>query len=248
MQKWKEIYKIDHRLKVPLYHQIVQNITELVESGHLSPGEILPPEWNLTDLYGVSRPTIRQAFDKLERDGIVNRRHGVGTFVANPSTRLMPSRKSFTEKILQIGKVPSSKLLSFAVIPAPVEVARNLLLEPDAPVIEISRIRYADEEPIMHETAYLPAERFSDLNETRLGGQSLYRFLKDVYQINIETVEQSLQPIILTSRQASLLDTEPNTPAMLTRVTAYIQNNIPIEYSISITRGDKSRFYFNFRE
>jgi GntR family transcriptional regulator len=210
---------------------------------------MLQPEADLTKLYGVSRLTLRQAFDRLERKGYITRRHGIGTFVANPvTTRLVPSKMSFTQKMQQIGKTPSSKLLSLQTVPALEDVALHLHLELHKPVIEMSRIRYADDEPIMHETAYLPAEQFPDLNQANLGESSLYAFLESKYHITIKAVEQTLQPILLTPRQASLLDITPDTPAMLTRSIAYIQNNTPIEYSISITRGDKCQFFFHFRE
>lgn len=248
-QNPKNIYKIDRELQIPLYHQIVQNIMELIEIGHLSPGEMLQPEWDLTKLYGVSRLTLRQAFDHLERKGYITRRHGIGTFIANPATtQLVPSKMSFTKKMHQIGKTPSSKFISFQIIPAPEEVARHLHIESETPVIELSRIRYADHEPIMYETAYLPAERFPDLTQNNLGDSSLYAFLDTNYHITIKAVEQTLQPILLTQRQASLLDVGPDTPAMLTRLIAFIHNNTPIEYSISITRGDKCQFVFHFRE
>jgi GntR family transcriptional regulator len=248
-QQMAENYKIDRNLQIPLYHQIYQNILEMIEDGHLSPGEMLQPESDLTKLYGVSRLTLRQAFDQLERKGYITRRHGVGTFIANPATtQLVQGRISFTQKMQQIGKAPSSKLLSLQTVPAPEDVARNLHLELHTPVIELSRIRYADSEPIMQETAYLPAEQFPDLNQANLSESSLYAFLEMKYRITIKAVEQTLQPILLTQRQASLLDVTPDTPAMLTRLVAYTQNNTPIEYSISITRGDKCHFYFRFRE
>ena len=249
MKNLKDIYKIDHRQKIPLYRQIVQNIVELTENGQVSPGEMLPAEWDLTNLYGVSRLTVRQAFDKLEREGHIIRRHGIGTFVANPATtQLVPSRMSFTQKMHQIGKTPSSKISSFKIMPAAEEVARQLQVDVDTPVIELARIRYADHEPIMVETAYLSASRFPELNENSLGENSLYDYLHNEYHITIGAVEQFLQPIILTQHQASLLEVEPDTPAMLCRVVAFIQNNTPIEYSVSITRGDKCRYYFHFRE
>ncbi len=242
-------YKIDRGLKIPLYHQIYQNILEMTENGHLAPGELLQPESVLAKLYGVNRLTLRQAFDQLERRGHITRRHGIGTFVASPvTTQLVQGRISFTQKMNQIGKTASSKLLSLQTVPAHEEVARNLHLELNTPVIELSRIRYADSEPIMHETAYLPAEQLPDLNQANLGESSLYAFLEKRYHIIIKAVEQTLQPILLTSRQASLLDVTPDTPAMLTRLVAYNQNNLPIEYSISITRGDKCHFYYRFRE
>jgi GntR family transcriptional regulator len=249
MENWKALLKIDSRLKIPLYHQIVQNITELIDEGKLDQGSMLPSEWELTNLYSVSRLTVRQALKDLERSGLVTRRHGIGTFVSTPATtQLTPSKMSFSQKILQIGKKPSNKILSLARIPAPKEAANMLHLPEKTPVIELVRVRYADEEPIMIETAYLSAERFPDLNEENLGNGSLYQFLNEHYSISIVAVDQTLQPVLVKARQASLLDVEAGSPAILTKVIAYSRNNVPVEFSWSITGGDKCKFYFHFRE
>ena len=249
MENWKSLLKIDSRVKIPLYHQIVQNITDLIEEGKLAQGSMLPSEWELTNLYSVSRLTVRQALKDLERSGLVTRRHGIGTFVSTPvTTQLTPSKMSFSQKILQIGKKPSNKTLSLSRIPAPMEVANMLQLPEKAPVIELVRVRYADEKPIMIETAYLPAERFPDLTKENLSDGSLYQFLNERYSISIVAVDQTLQPVLVKSKQATLLDVEAGSPAILTKVVAYSRNNVPVEYSWSITGGDKCKFYFHFRE
>ena len=59
MENWKSLLKIDSRVKIPLYHQIVQKITELIEEDKLAQGTMLPSEWELTNLYSVSRLTVR---------------------------------------------------------------------------------------------------------------------------------------------------------------------------------------------
>ena len=61
MKDWQDIIKIDKQAKVPLYHQINQNLRQLIEGGHLQPGDGVPSEWELSDLYGVSRLTVRRA-------------------------------------------------------------------------------------------------------------------------------------------------------------------------------------------
>ncbi len=249
MENWKALLKIDSRVKIPLYHQIVQNITDLVEEGKLPEGTMLPSEWELTNLYSVSRLTVRQALKELERNGLVNRRHGIGTFVSTPViTQLTPSKMSFSQKMLQIGKKPSNKTVSLTRLPASKEVANMLQIPEKTPVIELVRVRYADDEPIMIETAYLPADRFSDLTEENLGAGSLYQFLNEYYSISIAAVDQTLQPVLVKPRQAALLDVEAGSPAILTKVVAYVRNNVPVEYSWSITGGDKCKFYFHFRE
>ncbi len=249
MENWKTLLKIDSRSKVPLYHQIVQNITDLIEDDKLARGSMLPSEWELTNLYSVSRLTVRQALKDLEQNGLVTRRHGIGTFISTPpTTQLTPSKMSFSQKMRQIGKKPSHRILSLERIAASKEVANMLQLPEKAPVVELVRVRFADNEPIMIETAYLPAERFPDLTEENLLDGSLYQFLSEHYSISISAVDQTLQPVLLKPRQATLLDVESGSPAILTKVIAYSRNDVPVEYSWSITGGEKCKFYFHFRE
>jgi GntR family transcriptional regulator len=249
MRNWTELIKIDRQAKVPLYHQISQNLRVLIGSGELKPGEMVPSEWDLSELYGVSRLTVRRALDELSREGWLTRRHGVGTFVANPTmAQIAPSQLGFTQKMRQIGRTPSSRLVSIKTIPATDEVATHLGLEEGTLAAELVRVRLADGEPIMLETAYLPQERFPDLSEANLGEGSLYEFLSERYQVTVVAVDQTLEPILLTAQEALLLDTEPGAPALLSEVVAFTSDDTPVEYSWSVTRGDKCKFYFRFRE
>jgi GntR family transcriptional regulator len=249
MKNWKRLIKIDRQTKIPLYHQISQNLRELILGGPLQPGDAVPSEWELSDLYGVSRLTVRRALDELAREGWLIRRHGVGTFVANPSmAQIVPGKLGFTQKMRQIGRTPSSRLVSIKVIPAVDEVATHLRLEAGAEVIELARVRLADGEPIMLETAYLSRARFPDLTDANLGDGSLYGFLSERYQVTVVAVDQTLEPVLLTAQEAQLLDTEPGLPALLSELIAFTEDDTPIEYSWSLTRGDKCKFYFRFRE
>ena len=249
MRNWKELVKIDRQAKVPLYHQISENFRALIGSGELKSGEAVPSEWELSDLYGVSRLTLRRALDELSREGWLHRRHGVGTFVANPPVaQIVPSRLGFTQKMHQIGRTPGSRLVSIKVIPAIDEVAAHLGLEVGAPVTEIVRVRLADEEPIMLETACLSQERFPDLAEGCLSDGSLYEFLHERYQVVITAVDQTLEPVLLTDQEALRLGTEPGAPALLSELVAFTSDSLPVEYSWSVTRGDKCKFFFRFRE
>jgi len=247
-KNWEELIKIDRQAKVPLYHQISENLRTLIESGALQPGETVPSEWELGDLYGVSRLTVRRALDELSREGWLTRRHGVGTFVAAPTmAQIVPSKLSFSQKMRQIGRTPGSRWVSVKVIPAMDEVAAHLGLEVHARVTELVRVRLTDDEPIMLETAYLSQARFPDLSEANLGYGSLYEFLSERYQVLIVAVDQTLEPVLLTAQEALLLDAEPGAPALLSELVAFTKDNTPIEYSWSVTRGDKCKFYFRFR-
>src|SRR5258707_9499336 len=127
MTKWKANFQIDRQEKVPLYHQIGENIRALIGDQTLQAGDTVPSEWDLSELYGVSRLTVRRALDELVHEGLLRRRHGVGTFVADLNvTRITPSKLGFTHKMRQMGLTPGSYIVSVSVIPALPNVAAHL--------------------------------------------------------------------------------------------------------------------------
>jgi GntR family transcriptional regulator len=249
MTEWKDLIKIDRQTKVPLYHQITQNCRDLIESGQLRPGEGLPSEWELSALYGVSRLTIRRALDELVRAGLLNRRHGVGTFVANSTeAQIFPSELSFTKNMQNIGRRPGSRVVSLQVIAATAGVAQYLDLQAGAPVLELVRVRLVDDEPLMLETSYLPYERFPDLLKANLNDGSLYDFLSKHYQVNVVALDQVFEPTLLTNREASLLNVKRRAPAILSEIIGFTSDGAPVEYTWSVTCAGRGRFYFHFRE
>ena len=250
MTNWKARFQIDRREKVPLYHQIGKNIKGLIGDQTLQVGDAVPPEWDLSALYGVSRLTVRRALDELVREGLLKRRHGVGTFVADPgTTRITPSKLSFTHKMRQMGLTPDSQIVSLNVIPALPHVADHLRVVEGTPVVELVRVRLADEEPIMLETAYLVQARFPDLSaQTLTNESSLYEFLYTRYRVAVGAVEQTLEPTRLRAMEAQLLKSEPDSPAILNELVAFAADGSVFEYSRSVTRGNKCKFYFRFRE
>ena len=245
----KDLFKINRLDKAPLYDLIEQNMRELILRGQLNVGESVPSEWELANLYGVSRLTVRNALDNLTRQGWLIRRHGVGTFVAHPNaTEITPSKLSFTEQMRAIGRKPSSRLISLRVVTADVEVANKLMLDQGEQVVEIVRLRLADGEPILLENNYLSQKRFPGLEDaTELTNSSLYEWLAIHYQTSVAMMDQTLEPVLLKEAQARQLETQPGTPAILSKVLAYTSEAEPIEYSWSVTRGDQCRFYFSFR-
>jgi GntR family transcriptional regulator len=249
MNETKALFRINRLDKAPLYDLIEQNLRELILHDQLHMGEAVPSEWELADLYGVSRLTVRNALDNLTRQGWLIRRHGVGTFVAHPKiTEITPSKLSFTEQMRAIGRKPSSHLISLRVVPADAEVASQLKLEQGEPVVEIVRLRLADGEPILLETSCLSQKRFPQLEHaTELTSSSLYDWLVTHYQTSVAIMDQTLEPVLLNEAQAHQLETQPGMPAMLSKVLAYTNAVEPIEYSWSVTRGDQCRFYFSFR-
>lgn len=243
-----QLFKINRQSKLPLYDLIEQNLRELILNGQLSSGDPVPSEWELSELYQVSRLTVRHALDNLSRQGWLNRRHGVGTFVSKPNVaRITPSKLSFTEQMRAIGRVPSSHQIYIRINPASIQVAAGLEILEGEPAIEIMRVRLADGEPILLETSYLSQKHFPEFDcNTDLSNTSLYEYLNTHYHITVATMDQTLEPVLLTESQAHYLETQPGTPALYSEVNAYDPRGDLIEYSQSVTRGDQCKFYFRF--
>lgn len=245
----QSLFQIDRRSKLPLYELIAQNIRQLIRSGEFRPGVPIPSEFELAEIYGVSRLTVHRATDELVQQGWIYRQRGVGTFIrAAQVTHIVPSKLSFTEQMHAIGRSPSSRLVSLKILPASAQVASHLKLDAGEFVVEIMRVRLADGEPVLLETSYLSHSSFPGLEKaTGLETGSLYAYLDSQYGVSVVTMEQSLEPVLLSAAQARHLEVKPGTPAILSEIVSFGNDNQPIEYSWSVSSGEKCKFYFRFR-
>lgn len=239
-------HTLDFRSPLPLYHQIQRHLAGLIENGTLTPGASLPSERELSDVYSVNRITVRQALNGLCSDGLLERRRGIGTFVAQPKMRpsLSPSVAGFSERIHNSGMRPTSRVLSFVVEAAAPLVARSLRLDPAASVICLRRLRCVDGEPLMIETSWLPYAPLSALMQVDFNAVSLYATLAGQFNRPVMQAEHTLEPILLHTDEAPLFDLKAGQPAMLVYVLAFTHDQQPIEFSKAVIRGDRCRYYF----
>ena len=242
------IYHIDPQSDVPLYHQVKENLRELIEDRRLEPEDMLPSERELSKLYGVSRPTVRQAVHELVQEGLLRRVPGIGTFVAKPKVvQVFPTVLGFSARMRQEGHATINRILRQQQEPASPSVARRLHIPEGASVVRLVRLRIVDNEPLMIETSFLPLERFPELLSDDFAIRSLYDVISARYGITISELDQTLEPVLTTEYEASLLGSSPGSPAMLLEVIACDAQGEPFEFSKAIVRGDKSQYYFRMR-
>jgi GntR family transcriptional regulator len=243
------LFKIDLNSKLPLYDQIERNLRDLIINGHLKPGEAMPGEWDLAKLYGVSRLTVRRALDELVRQNWLEKKHGVGTFVRQPTMATIAAGKlSFTEQMRAIGRKPESRFINLNRTAATDKIARALQIHEGDPIIEIVRVRLADQIPILLETACLSAARFPKLLNHDWGqNESLYQVLSKEYKVNVTALDHTIKPVTLTATEARYLNAKAGIPALLSEIIAYTPEGTPVEYTWSVSNGDKSEFYFRFQ-
>lgn len=233
---------IDRSKGVSLYHQLERILIDLINKGILKENDKLPSERELCEDYEVSRTTARQAVTELERKGYIFKVHGKGTFVS-PKVYKQQLLKfySFTEEMKKINKKPSSKILSFKMIKVDSKIRKKLNILNDSNIYKITRLRLADEEPIMIETTYLPLDRFTNLTEDTLRKSPMYDIFREVYSVNITKAVESFKPIIIDNMDANELGVNKGTPAMrIERITLEKEN--VVEYTISVARGDKFEY------
>src|SRR6516164_5393009 len=152
---------------LPAYQRIQGAIMKRLELGLLKPGDLVDSERELARTHGVSLMTARHALTALEREGMVVRRRGAGTFIAPPKihfNKLM----SYTEQMSGRGLNVASKVLSLSVVDTEHEVAARLALPGDSPLVKLERLRLGGGEPFAIETCYLSATIFPNLTRSRL--------------------------------------------------------------------------------
>ena len=147
---------------LPVYKRIQKAIRKQIESSELLPGDPVASERELARLHKVSLMTARQALAGLEREGVVERRRGAGTFVASPKIRFN-SLMSYTEHMSARGLTARSRVLVAKVILQDAEVAARLALPATSSLVRIERLRETDDEPFALETCYLLAKELQIL-------------------------------------------------------------------------------------
>jgi GntR family transcriptional regulator len=178
----------------------------------LPAGTRLPSEKELAAQFEVSRMTVRQALDALAADGRVERVPGSGTFVRRPTVAMGPNLTSFSEDMRSRGLRPSSRLIALEEVPATVEIAEDLGVEVESPVIRMERLRFADDEPMCLEEGHLPIRLQRVVDDADLEG-SLHEVLAKA-GIVVATARRRVRAVIAPSRDAQLLGLPDQAPAL----------------------------------
>ncbi|MEW9124989.1 HTH-type transcriptional repressor yvoA [Proteiniborus sp. DW1] len=234
---------INKESRIPLYYQLMDIIIEMIEEGYLSENDQLPSERELCETYSVSRSTVRQAIQELEKEGYIYREHGKGTFVSPEKFKQdLLSFYSFTDEMKKIGKTPSSQVLDFKVIKCSDELAKKMNLASGDEVYMFTRLRLADNEPMMLETSYVPCDRFPGLTKEQLEQNAMYEIFTKKYNAVFTCAEEIFQSVLTREDEAVLLLYRTGLPAMMIERITH-ENDMIIEYTKGIARGDRFKYH-----
>ena len=242
-------FELDKITPLPLYYQIEQFLLQNIQSGQLTVGECLPPETELTELFGVSRATIRQSISNLVNQGVLTRHKGKGTFVKAPKVQehALQVLESFHEEMAKKGYRPETKVLEFCKIPGIPEINEKLGLAEEEELYFLRRTRSVNDEVVLTFRTYLPAARFPGLLEENLERSSLYQRMEDRYGCRVNRVVRHIEASVADREEALLLGVERKSAVFHVAFTGYCNDNEPVEYSKTTYRGDRVEFVVEVR-
>ena len=224
----------------PLYKQLMQRLKNDITAGVYPAGERIPGEQALCAVYGVSRVTVRKALAEIEREGLLVRRQGKGTFVAQERIkRDLGHITSFSDACAQIGQTAQTRLIERKVEAATAEDCEKLNLPAGSEVLSICRLRLSDGKPVMLEYNRFPAS-LSFLASAHLSG-SLYVMLAE----NGLIPSRAVHDISLGhagGQVGKLLETKDDDALLRLDQLVYDQHDQPLHISCQWIRGDRFTF------
>ena len=229
-----------------LYEPSKDDLPSKIKDGTYPEGQTIPSELELAEMYGVSRPTIRQALQILVSDGYLEKRRRRGTVVTKPkvSQSFTMSISSFEDAMRLAGRLPKTKVLVFKRERANAEVEKHLELTRDQDVFKLVRLRYADNLPNVFVESYIPCTLYPGLDSFDFNESSLYAAM-DTCGNPVMTARRRLEVIKADGAAAALLDVEAGDPLLLFHTVARDANGTAVEYSVATYRGESNSFELN---
>lgn len=222
----------------PLYLQFAQNLRAHIESGAIKPGRALPPERGLSEMAGLSRVTVRKAIGQLIAEGVVVRKQGSGTFVAQRIEAPGSALTSFTDDARMRGETPGVVWMAKGYAEPTPEEAAALETSVSQVVARLSRVRLAAGEPLAIEHAVVPKEFLPDLS---IVDTSLYLALQsNGFRPTAGT--QRVRASLASPTEAGILRIMQNSEVMRIERIARIPDGRVVEFTRSVYRGDRYDF------
>ncbi len=229
-------------VRVPRYHRIAESLRERIRAGRLVPGTRLDNQRALAKSFGVTLMTLRQALEVLERENLIARRHGLGTFVAAPSIDYdILQLRRFAGELLAQGEHVTTRALGGRVARADRRVTGALGLGARARVVPIDRLRLVDGHPMSLQRSFLPAALGEEVLKADLGTTPLRQVLEFKLGITIARARESVSAVRLGRREARELGCRAGVPAFESERVSFDPGGAPVVFDRVFIPGDRFR-------
>src|SRR5690242_2031069 len=228
---------IDRTSPVPLYHQLAEQLTAAISGGTLRPGDPFENEIAMSDRLGLSRPTVRRAISELVNKGLLVRRRGIGTTVANRMVHRKAELTSLYDDLVREGRTPRTDVLSLTTEAHDDRAAEMLGLPAGTPLVSIVRLRYAGDQPLAILRNWLPPA-LNDLTVPDLERDGLYAVLR-ARGIRPTVARQRIGARNATAEERRTLHMSKAEPLVTMTRSAYDADGSPVEYGNHCYRADQ---------
>lgn len=229
-------------MRVPRYHRIAQSLREQIASGVLQPGARLDNQRSLASQFGVTLMTLRQALSVLEREGLIVRRHGLGTFLASPSVDYdILHLRALAGDLSANGQEVTTRFLKSGFARADRRTTAELGLASRERVFLLERLRLVDGHPLGFQTSFLPAAVGEEVAKADLSLTPLRHALSHKLGIDIATARETVSAVHLTRHAARHLACRPGAVAFRSDRVSLGRDGLPVVYDRVFIPGDRFR-------
>lgn len=231
--------RIDRGSPVPLYHQLAEQLAAAIDTGVLKPGDAFENELSLADRLDLSRPTVRRAIVELVTRGLLVRRRGIGTTVANEVIHRRNELTSLHDDLALAGREPVTEVLALDTAVVDPQAAGVLGLYPQTPLVYLERLRSVPEGPLAILRNWLPPA-WADLDAAVLSGQGLYGLMR-ARGLVPAVAHQTIGARPAEPAERTLLGLGKHDPVLTLSRRAYDSSGAPVEFGEHSFRYDRYR-------
>lgn len=228
---------------VPLYNQLKEVLRNRILDGTYPPHSRMPSENELGEIFSVSRITVRQALNDLQKEGLIFKIHGKGTFVAKPKAfQNVSTLQGLAESLSQAGYEVINQLRSFKFVAANSVVAQRLQVEQGSKVTEIKRVRLVNREPVSLEITYLPQTLGEKLEKADLITRDIFLILENDCGITLGHADLAIDAVLAESDLTKALKVEEGSPIMRIERLTHFADGAPLDFEYLYYRGDAFQY------
>ncbi|PWA10387.1 hypothetical protein DCC39_11155 [Pueribacillus theae] len=238
---------LDEKSVIPLYYQLKEILKEKIKEGSWKEGEKVPSEREIMETYNISRATVRKALSDLMVEGLIERKQGVGTFVAKRKVfDDLTGDLSFLQQAKKQGLQPKYKVIDQGIEKDTPERIKNILEESNN-IYRLFGVFSIDKEPIMLSTIYIPLKLIPNILSVDIENTIFYEYIKNEYNINFTHSTLEIEPILINNFEANHLNTHPGKPSLLSERVLFVEKKAKLVQK-RIILGDRCKYFFTLKQ
>lgn len=228
---------------IPLYTQVKEIVRHHILDGTYQPHAQLPAESAMSSIFGVSRITIRQALSDLQKEGMIFKIPGKGTFVSKPKAfQQLTQLEGFSEAMSRMGHEIYNQVVSHKTIPASALVAEHLHISLGDEITEIQRIRHLNRAPLSLEITYLPTAIGERLRKENLATRDIFLILENDFGIALGHADLQIEATLADEKIAHALQVEQGAAILRLERLTHKADGTPLDFEYLYFRGDAFQY------